>query len=382
MPPLGIETRTSGSSGQCLTNWARQESVGQEISEVSFVCFMHHFTCWTLFISRINKAWLYKGPWRFRLATECWLSSVGKALAWGSGGPGFKPHWGQFLTNFFALPSVKICQIIWQKRLTWKTQMFFHIQERFYTHFGLTEVLVNYLLRRLTTGNFPLKNLGQSCGTNQAAPVMQGVGQWCVHLVCHTWQQNKVCSVCKTENQSSFPTINLSINSLSSVNSFQSLVGQLHQGFVYYPWTSTISGTSLFILVVRITRVRPDNLTTYSQYCTCGIFLFTCVENRNLLNLQKIEKTNSGKTRLVHSYWACMWNDVCRKVQLPPPPPIFFFLLISWTNYSAWLKFWFICQHLSPDKYMDKNVLIIIQRHNICIFPTLVLGLAELDELD
>ena len=58
LPPVGIETRTSRSSGQCLTNWARQESVGQEISEVSFVCFMHHFT---LFISRINGAWLYKG---------------------------------------------------------------------------------------------------------------------------------------------------------------------------------------------------------------------------------------------------------------------------------------------------------------------------------
>ena len=53
---------------------------------------------------------------------ECWLSSVGKALAWRSGGPGFKPHWGQFLINFFALPRVKICQIIWQKRLSWKTQ--------------------------------------------------------------------------------------------------------------------------------------------------------------------------------------------------------------------------------------------------------------------
>ena len=22
---------------------------------------MHHFICWTLFISRINRAWLYKG---------------------------------------------------------------------------------------------------------------------------------------------------------------------------------------------------------------------------------------------------------------------------------------------------------------------------------
>ena len=57
-PQWGLKPR---SSGQCLTNWARQESVGQEISEVSFVCFMHHFTCWTLFISRINRAWLYKG---------------------------------------------------------------------------------------------------------------------------------------------------------------------------------------------------------------------------------------------------------------------------------------------------------------------------------
>ena len=36
-------------------------TLNQEISEVSFVCFMHHFTCWTLFISRINRAWLYKG---------------------------------------------------------------------------------------------------------------------------------------------------------------------------------------------------------------------------------------------------------------------------------------------------------------------------------
>ena len=50
--------------------WVRQESVGQEISEVSFVCFMHHFTCWTLFISGINSAWQF---------TECWLSSVGNA---------------------------------------------------------------------------------------------------------------------------------------------------------------------------------------------------------------------------------------------------------------------------------------------------------------
>ena len=76
LPPVGIETWTSGSSGQCLTNWARQESGGQEIS-------------------------------RFKVATVCWLSSVGKALAWRSGGPGFKPHWGQLLMIFFCFSLCK-----------------------------------------------------------------------------------------------------------------------------------------------------------------------------------------------------------------------------------------------------------------------------------
>ena len=38
------------------TELGRNLTVGQEISEVSFVCFMHHFICWTLFISRINRA--------------------------------------------------------------------------------------------------------------------------------------------------------------------------------------------------------------------------------------------------------------------------------------------------------------------------------------
>ena len=120
---MGIETRTSGSSGQCLTNWARQESVGQEISEVSFVCFMHHFTCWTLFISRINRAWLYKGH-----EDTGWQLNIDLAqLVW---------HWpndlevlvsnptrGNFWRFFFARPCVKICQIIWQKCLSWKTQL-------------------------------------------------------------------------------------------------------------------------------------------------------------------------------------------------------------------------------------------------------------------
>ena len=66
-----------------------------------------------------------KAHFRNLLTNRFLPSSVGKALAWRSGGPGFNPQWGQFLTKFFfALPCVKICQIIWQKRLSWKTQMY------------------------------------------------------------------------------------------------------------------------------------------------------------------------------------------------------------------------------------------------------------------
>ena len=125
LPPVGIETRTSRSSDQCLTNWARQESVGQEISEVSFVCFMHHFTCWTLFISRIKRAWLYKGyensGWQLNVdlaqLVRCWPEDLEVMVSNPTGGN----FWWIF---FFALPCLKICQIIWQKRLSWKTQLF------------------------------------------------------------------------------------------------------------------------------------------------------------------------------------------------------------------------------------------------------------------
>ena len=49
--------------------------------------------------------------WRFRLATECCLSSVGRALTSWSRGPGFNPTWGNFWRIFFALPCVKICHL-------------------------------------------------------------------------------------------------------------------------------------------------------------------------------------------------------------------------------------------------------------------------------
>ena len=62
------------------------------------LCFMHHFTSWS-FLELIEYD--FKRPWRFKLATECWLHSVGRALAWSSRGHRFNPNWGQFLTKYF-----------------------------------------------------------------------------------------------------------------------------------------------------------------------------------------------------------------------------------------------------------------------------------------
>ena len=87
---------------------------------------MHHFTCWTLFISRINRAWLYKchedSGWQLNVdlaqLVRHWsedLEVLGSILTGGN-------FW-RIVVFFFALPCVKICQIIWQKRLSWKTQL-------------------------------------------------------------------------------------------------------------------------------------------------------------------------------------------------------------------------------------------------------------------
>ena len=58
LPPVGIEPRTSGSSLQCSTDCTRQVCVAGDFW--SELCFMHHFTCWTLSSFRISIAWLYK----------------------------------------------------------------------------------------------------------------------------------------------------------------------------------------------------------------------------------------------------------------------------------------------------------------------------------
>ena len=127
---------------------------------------MHHFTCWTLFISRINRAWLYKGHedsgWQLNVdlaqLVRHWAEDLEVLVSNLTGGNlwriafcfslhkdlldnltempimknsiGLKIWRSWFQTplqatfdDFFALPCVKICQIIWQKRLSWKTQL-------------------------------------------------------------------------------------------------------------------------------------------------------------------------------------------------------------------------------------------------------------------
>ena len=75
-------------------------------------------------------------------ATECWHSSVGRALDWWSGGPGFQPNWGRFLLIFFLLFPVKICQIVWQKGISWKTRLYdITISVEMFTYFLCSKTL-------------------------------------------------------------------------------------------------------------------------------------------------------------------------------------------------------------------------------------------------
>ena len=116
-----------------------RRSAGQEISEVSLVCFMHHFTCWTLFISRINRAWLYKGHedsgWQLNVdlvqLVEHWPHDLEVLVSIPSG--------GNFWQIFFVLPCVKICQVIWQKRLSWKTHVLWLCDWKLFSYLTLTK---------------------------------------------------------------------------------------------------------------------------------------------------------------------------------------------------------------------------------------------------
>ena len=55
-PQWGLKPGPPDHDANALPTELGRRSVGQEISEVNLVCFMHHFTCSTLFISKINRA--------------------------------------------------------------------------------------------------------------------------------------------------------------------------------------------------------------------------------------------------------------------------------------------------------------------------------------
>ena len=82
-----------------------------------------------------------KAHFRNLLPNRFLPSSVGKALAWRSGGPGFKPHWGQFLTNFFCsslcedlpdnqteTPFVKNSTMMIERTIAWKVWEIFEFE--------------------------------------------------------------------------------------------------------------------------------------------------------------------------------------------------------------------------------------------------------------
>ena len=99
-----------------VKNWSQWGLNPQPLDHHSMLCQLSsggicwRFLKWALvisctilnFLSRINRAWLYKGlNDSHRYPNSEWLNSVGRALEWWSGGCWFKLHWGKFLMNFF-----------------------------------------------------------------------------------------------------------------------------------------------------------------------------------------------------------------------------------------------------------------------------------------
>ena len=83
---------------------------------------------------------------------------------------------------------------------------------------------------------------------------------------------------------SSFSTLNLSMNSVNSMNSLQTLVGQkfyfMWTDVIDHPYELTTYGKLFFTLMVKITHVRLDSLTMKSHPIACVTFFFMCVVNR------------------------------------------------------------------------------------------------------
>ena len=136
LPPVGMETRTSRSAGQCLTNCTRQESVGQEISEVSFLYFMttsHVGLC--SFLESIEHDFIKAMNIHLAQLVRHWPDDLEVLVS--------NPTGGNFWRIFFALSCVKVCQIIWQKRLPWKTQIQEELSGKSVTYLVFSVKLLN-----------------------------------------------------------------------------------------------------------------------------------------------------------------------------------------------------------------------------------------------
>ena len=81
---------------------------------------MHHFICWTLFISGINRSWLYKGLSDSQRQPNSdlaqWQSM--RLMIWRLW---VQPPLGAFFDEIYFVLCNFRCQIIWQKRVSWKT---------------------------------------------------------------------------------------------------------------------------------------------------------------------------------------------------------------------------------------------------------------------
>ena len=100
-PPMGIETRTSDHQANALPTELGRNLLGRRFLKWTLFHVPLHMLDLCSFLESIEHDFIK--AMKIQASNWMWLSSVGKALAWWSGGPGFKPHWGQFLVIFFLL---------------------------------------------------------------------------------------------------------------------------------------------------------------------------------------------------------------------------------------------------------------------------------------
>ena len=82
---MGLNQQPLDRQSNALLTVLARNLLGRRFLKWALFCFMHHFICWTLFISRSNRAWLYEGliGWhRHKIVTlEVDLEVVGSILS-------------------------------------------------------------------------------------------------------------------------------------------------------------------------------------------------------------------------------------------------------------------------------------------------------------